>query len=69
VLEMLNELSKSVRVLTENQERLMNEQARCGKAIGEAGALLTVHAHAIAELARHTGLPVDDSAAPNSPVN
>lgn len=72
VLEMLTELSKSVRALVENQERLAAEQSKAGKAIGEAGALLITHGAAIGQLLQHCGLLADDSGAPPSsstPVN
>jgi hypothetical protein len=66
VLEMMSELSKSVRTLLENQERLTAEQRKAGLAIGEAGMLLARHGEVIAELSRRAGL-LDESPPPNAP--
>lgn len=69
MMEMLSEVSKSVRILVENQERLTAEQARAAKAIGEAGGLLVTHGAAIAQLMQHYGLLADDSPSDSTPIN
>jgi hypothetical protein len=71
LIKLMQEIHSAVQTLTSNQERLVKEQDRAGKAIGEAGAVLKTHAQilqgmqdCVVKLWREAGLPVDESQPP-----
>jgi len=71
LIKLMQEIHSAVQTLTSNQERLVKEQDRAGKAIGEAGVVLKNHAEilrsmqdCVVKLWREAGLPVEESPTP-----
>jgi len=52
LIKLMQEIHSAVQTLTSNQERLVKEQDRAGKAIGEAGVVLKSRR----DFAKHAGL-------------
>lgn len=65
VIALMEDIHNAVKVLTANQEKIVLEQERAGKAISEAAMLLRNHGLAIIELWNKSGLPpLDESETP-----
>ena len=77
LVAIMQTMSQAMQTMSTTLEKLTEEQARAGKAIGEAGLILQDHAHnirnlgaAVVRLWTEAGLPITEAPqVPSGPVN